>query len=437
MPRREADEDTTLPSPSPAERSPLTRREFLDRALVGGAAVGTGLGLAGGSGSAEAADRPRGIRRRGSLGRTGIEIPDISFGTFSLERDEGLVQHAIDRGITHFDTAESYTEGRAEEVLGRALRGLGSRRHDITLTSKYWAKPDDSAELQMRILEKSLVRLGVETIDVYLNHAVNDVARIASPEWQRFITLAKEQGKIRAAGLSGHSGRLAECLTYALDQQIVDAILVAYNFSQQPSFASQLKQYLKDLAADFDIVTTHPRLPQILARAHREGVGVMVMKTLKGARLNDMRPYESPGRSFAQAAFRFVLADPSIDGLVVSMTSREMIDEYVEASGSGPPDKEDLALLGRYEARNAGRLCQIGCGDCLASCPASVPIADVLRMRMYDLDYGQTAVARREYARLEIDATACLGCSGAPCRDACPNGIEIGRQTRETHFRLS
>lgn len=68
----------------------------------------------------------------------GIEIPDISMGTFALEHDESLVHHALDRGITHFDTAESYADGRAEEVLGRALRG---RRSEVTLTTRFNVGP--------------------------------------------------------------------------------------------------------------------------------------------------------------------------------------------------------------------------------------------------------------------------------------------------------
>jgi len=58
------------------------------------------------------------------------------------------------------------------------------------------------------------------------------------------------------------------------------------------------------------------------------------MKTLMGARLNDMRPYERGGATFAQAAFRWVLSNPRVDGLIVSMNSREAIDEYLGASGS-------------------------------------------------------------------------------------------------------
>ena len=434
-------------SGSDEEAGGWTRRSFLSEAVRRGGVIGLGVPLAasergnpnGSSISLEdshqvgAPDRVAHIRRRTRLGRTGIEIPDISFGSFALEDDENLVRHALDRGITHFDTAESYTDGRAEEVLGRALR---DRRHEVTITSKFWAKPEHTAEEQMAVLERSLRRLQTDYIDIYLNHAVNDVARLDSDSWQTFVERAKRDGKIRSAGMSGHAGHLGECLRYALDHELVDIILVAYNFSQEPGFGESLTRYLRRLAASFDLVTTNPDLPGLLARAHAEDVGVMVMKTLKGARKNDMRPYEAPGGTFAQAAFRWVLSNPSIDGLVVTMTDPGMIDEYVAASGSGPPDAADLALLARYVARNAGRSCQIGCGDCQDACPVGVPIADLMRVRMYDRDYGLDRVAQREYASLPINAAACLECSGLPCESVCPNGLVISELNRDTHAGL-
>jgi predicted aldo/keto reductase-like oxidoreductase len=287
----------------------------------------------------------------------------------------------------------------------------------------------------MKVLEQSLRRLRTDYVDIYLNHAVNDVARLESEEWQAFTARAKEQGKIRFAGMSGHSGRLTECLGYALDHDLVDVILVSYNFAQQPSFRQQVMRYFKDLAADFDLVTTHPELPEMLRRAHEKGVGVMVMKTLKGAEANWMAPYEAPGRSFAQSAFRWVLSDPNVDALTVTMKSTAMVDEYVEASGQAP-DREDLAMLTTFERLAAGRSCQIGCGECAASCPAGVPIPDIMRMRMYHRSYAVPDVAAAEYACLSPDAEPCLSCSGAPCASACPNGLPIADWNRGTHRRL-
>ncbi|HZO09404.1 MAG TPA: aldo/keto reductase, partial [Myxococcota bacterium] len=381
--------------PPPRDERGLRRRDLLRL----GALAGAGLLAEGGAWPAVAAavaEAPR-IRRRVTLGRTGLVVSDIGFGTSALRGDERLVHHALDRGITHFDTAEGYTGGEAERTLGRALRG---RRNDVTITSKVVAAADDPAPKLMRELEESLRRLQTDRIDVYMNHAVNDVARLENPGWREFTRRAKQQGKIRFVGMSGHGPRLAACLDHALASDQVDAILVAYNFSQDPGFLERLQDGALGLAPGIDAIAPQPQLPALLRRAHAQRVGVMVMKTLKGARLNDMRPYETGGATFAQAAFRWVLASPDVDALVVTMRSPEQVDEYVAASGSEGRARADFPLLARYEARNGRSQCQPGCGACAASCPDGVPISDALRSRMYAVDYGDAGQALGEYARL-------------------------------------
>src|SRR5206468_2445381 len=143
-----------------------------------------------------------------------------------------------------------------------------------------------------------------------------------------------------------------------------------------------------------------PELPRLLAKAKQKNVGVIAMKTLRGARLNDLRRYEAGGHTFAQAAFRWVLSGPHVDALIITMTSPEQVDEYLGASGADAVSRADFELLARYEARNGATQCRYGCATCLAACPEGVPIVDVLRARMYADDYGDLAFARDEYAGL-------------------------------------
>ncbi|MEN8183863.1 MAG: aldo/keto reductase [Myxococcota bacterium] len=402
-------------------RAGLHRREFLRQ----GAAAGLGLGLLPlAPVEALAAEPPR-IRRQVRLGRTGLEVSDIGFGSSRLSGDEALVQHALDRGITYFDTAAGYTGGRSEETLGRALRG---HRDRVTLVSKVKTRPTSSRTELMRALEGSLGRLQTDRLDVYFSHAVNDVARLENPEWAEFVSRAKQQGKIRYSGLSGHGGRLAACLEYALDHDLVDVILVAFNFGQDPGFASRFLDR-------FDFIALQPELPRMLARARSQDVGVVAMKTLMGAKLNDMRPWEANGATFAQAAFRWVLSTPNVDSLIVTMKSPERVDEYVAASGAAP-GTPDVSLLRRYLARHGDTQCRYGCSACADACPAGVPISDVLRTRMYAQDYGDLELARSDYALLARDAAACLSCTATPCAGACPHGIPIERLTVPTHREL-
>jgi predicted aldo/keto reductase-like oxidoreductase len=261
-------------------------------------------------------------------------------------------------------------------------------------------------------------------VDAYLNHAVNDVERISNPEWAEFTELARKQGKIRFRGLSGHAGRLVPCIEYGLDNGLLDVILVAYNFGQDPAF------YQSFLTA-FDFITLQPELPALLERAHAEGVGTVAMKTLMGARANDMRPFEREGGTFSQAAFRWALSNPNVDALIVSMNDPQMIDEYLGASGSTRVSRKDLELLGRYASKNGAAYCQHGCSLCEGACPAGVEISEVLRTRMYAVDYRDSALAREDYAKLPRGASACLSCDRSPCAGACPNGINIAARTRE------
>jgi len=321
------------------------------------------------------------IKGFAELGKTGLKVSDISFGSSRLRSgEERLVEHAIDRGVNYIDTAESYTGGQSEEVIGNALKG---KRDKVILASKQFAGTTTTRESMMHELEASLKRLQTEHIEVYFNHAVNNKDRLDNPEWYEFISRAKKQGKIAHSGISGHAGRLTEVLDHAIDNDLVDVILAAYNFGQDPAF------------------------------------------------------YERLTKSFAQAAFRWTLSNPNVDALIVSMTGIEQIDEYLGASGAHSVADSDMRLLKEYAHLNGASYCKHACNRCEGSCPFGVPIADVLRTRMYATDYKDVAFAKAEYSLLAADASPCLSCSGEPCAGACPHGIDIASFCAPTHRLLA
>jgi predicted aldo/keto reductase-like oxidoreductase len=118
------------------------------------------------------------------------------------------------------------------------------------------------------------------------------------------------------------------------------------------------------------------------------------------------------------------------------MTSLEKIDEFLGASGATALAAGDLELMWHYAALNGMTYCRHACNACAGACPYGVQISDVLRTRMYATDYEDLAFARDEYAALERNATACLTCSGAPCRDACVHGIPLAELCGPTHRML-
>ena len=402
----------------------IDRRDFLK--LGAGTAIGAaGTGFAAADSSVGNSETSR-IRSYRRLGRTGLEVSDISLGSSSTA-DPNIVAYAYDRGVNFFDSAESYRWGGAEKAIGRALKG---RRDKVYLTSKTKAGASDTRGEIMASLEESLQRLQTDYVDIYFNHSVNDVDRLRNDEWLEFCELAKRQGKIRYRGVSGHGSQLASCIDYALDNDMADVILVAYNFAQDPDFYDKLRHV-------FHWSAIQPELPRLLEKAKEKDVGVLAMKTLMGARLNDMRPYEKPGSTFSQAAFRWVLSDPNVDALLISMSGREDIDEYVAASGTTGNTAYDRQLLERYAFMRSGQYCQPGCNACADACPSKVEIAEVLRTRMYDVDYGDRALARDEYAALGPAASACIDCETRDCMGSCPIGVPIAEFTLDAARRLA
>ncbi len=398
------------------------RRGFL-RMGAGAALAVTGAGAMVDSG--RAANEAR-VRRYVRLGRTELQVSDISLGSSSTS-DPDVVLRAFEKGVNYFDSAESYRWGGAEEAIGTALKG---RRDKVILTSKTKAGASESRRDMMKALEGSLRRLQTDYVDIYFNHSVNDVDRLRNQEWLEFTELAKRQGKIRFRGVSGHGSQLANCIDYTIDNDIADVILVAYNFAQDPDFYDKLRHV-------FHWSAIQPQLPRLLEKAKQKDVGVVAMKTLMGARLNDMRPYERPGGTFSQAAFRWVLSDPNVDALVISMSSTSDVDEYLAASGSEKLSDYDRQLLERYAYMRAGQYCQPGCNACANSCPQKVEIAEVLRTRMYDVDYGDRSLAKAEYKALGGGAAACIDCKTQQCMGVCPVGVPIAQFTREAATRLA
>jgi predicted aldo/keto reductase-like oxidoreductase len=349
------------------------------------------------------------------LGRTGFAMSDISFGCAGLS-DPNVVKRAIERGINYFDTSPDYSNAASERALGEGIRGTARDR--LFIVSKFCTADghlatDATADEVVAAVEASLGRLGTDYVDLVHVHAVNSLDRLLAPGIHEAFDRLRRAGKVRFLGVSSHTPDLETVMRHAVDSGRFDVIMVAYNFADWP-----------DLHA-------------IFRDAHQRGVGVVAMKTLKGARhtqLADFTPSER--ESFAQAAFKWVLSNPDVSGLVVSISHFDQIDEYLHASGR-PFAEGDRALLEKYDRLVANDYCRPGCGACLPACPAGVAIDDVLRYQMYAESYGRERQAMRQYARLGSarQASPCVDCP-APCQDACPHGLPVRDKLVRAHAQL-
>lgn len=221
-----------LHSSNEPQQHGLSRRRF-----VQGAALASGAALVPGSSSpasAQAVDQTRQPRNppnpvvknfqgsygnvpipdfevpKRSMGKTGLQVSIIGLGGYHLgavssqQEVNEMVAKALDHGINFFDNAWEYHQGISEERVGTALRGKRDRAIVMTKVCTHGRKKD----LAMRQLEESLTRLQTDHIDVWQVHEViyyNDPERAyATDGVVEALTAAKQQGKVRFVGFTGH-----------------------------------------------------------------------------------------------------------------------------------------------------------------------------------------------------------------------------------------
>jgi predicted aldo/keto reductase-like oxidoreductase len=356
--------------------------------------------------------RVRSYRR---LGRTNVEVSDISLGSTRLGRygGEEVARLALDRGVTYIDTAPDYVDTGSELAIGRALEG---RRDRVFLATKF-CRPDghlpkgSSVSEYVEVVEASLRRLRTDHVDLVHIHSCEDVERLMDENVHEAFDRLREQGKARFLGVSTHTPSLVEVANTAIESDRFDVLMLAYHHGAWPQLGS------------------------VIERAASRDIGVVAMKTLKGARHRKLLETRAEADSYTQAAFKWVLSNPAVSCLVISMNEPVQVDEFLYASGR-PFEPADVAVLEKYDELVAGVHCFQHCGQCLGACPEGLRIDEVLRHRMYFEDYGDEKEAMRLYARLPVKADVCSGCS-APCAGACPHGIAIQERTTGAHALLT
>jgi len=145
-----------------------------------------------------------------------LTIPKIGFGTWSIGGESSpnlkidtdsmtALRSALDVGYIHFDTAEYYADGHAEELLGRAVRDSNTKRENLFITSKVspeHLKHDDV----FKSCENSLRRLNMEYIDLYLIHW--PYAGMKLEETFRALNKLVRDGKVKHLGVSNFNLKL-------------------------------------------------------------------------------------------------------------------------------------------------------------------------------------------------------------------------------------
>ena len=380
--------------------SKTSRRDFLSASL----AAGLLAPLVHATPAMDALNPPEAATPTGSavklsyriLGRTGLRVPTVGFGCM-ITSDPSVVERAVDLGINYFDTARGYQHGNNERMVGAAL---GAKRKQVVLSTKTHAS-DKAGMLQH--IDESLRELNTDYIDIWYLHGRSGPADI-SDEHIEVQQLAKQQGKIRFAGVSTHSGQ-AQLIPWMVQKGVFDVVLSSYNFTMEPA------------------------MEQAIATAAKAGMGVVAMKVMAGG-FRSAQPGTPLAQKFVQpgallSALKWVINKPGVGTTIPSMTDMDQLDENVKAMDH-PYSDADARILAAHLEQIRPFYCRM-CGQCENACRQGLPVADVLRCLTYAEGYGQFTLGRERYLELaQSRSSRCTDCAG--CTVNCPHGVQVAQR---------
>ena len=278
-----------------------------------------------------------------TFGRTGLSVSRLSMGCNRLG-DPGvdpaqwppIVRRALDLGITFFDSSENYNEGRSEAILGEvtseseqpvviATKGGFSTGVDIVR--------DYSGEGILRAARGSRERLKRDTIEMYMLHSPT-VAQLENDTWPQAIETLKAEGTIQYFGIST-SNHASGIKAIEMD---ADLLQIEYDLLD-PSAEDELLPLARK--HDLGIMIRTPLARGLLSGKFRAGQAIPPEQQwrrptgdrlqLRLQRIEQLRFLEREGQTLAQAACRWLLAQPGIHCVIPGARTLEQLESNVGA----------------------------------------------------------------------------------------------------------
>ena len=283
-----------------------------------------------------------------TLGKSAIEVSEVSFGCMSLGEEHvdnaTLLHRALDEGITLFDTADLYQRGENEITVGKAFKGMRDRVVLATKVGNKW-RPDGtgwdwnpSKAYILRAVEESLRRLQTDYIDLYQLHG-GTIEDPIDDTIEAFETL-RRQGKIRAYGIS--SIRPNVIREYVRRSNIASVMMQYSLLDRRPEEAclGLLQQHGIGVLARGSyaqgLLLGKPSKPYL---GHPED-GV-------AAAAEAVRKTAGNQRTAAEVAARFVLHHPAITSAVLGVRTEEQLQDALRVAEAAPLKEAEMEELKR------------------------------------------------------------------------------------------
>lgn len=270
------------------------------------------------------------------MGRTGLMVSILGMGGYHLgsaagqQEVDNMVAKALDRGINFFDNAWEYHKGMSEERVGIALKGKRDKAIVMTKVCTHSRKKD----VAMQQLEESLKRLQTDHLDVWQVHEViyyNDPEKAYAPDGVlEALTAAKQQGKVRFVGFTGHKNPSIH----------LDMIKRGFPFDtvQMPinPFDPSFRSFERD----------------VLPVAVSKGMAVFSMKSMSGSGESIVHGALTP-----MEALSYAMSVPGVSTTISGMDSMEVLDQNLHILHAFKPlaDQQMDALREHGKQFNDGR----------------------------------------------------------------------------------
>lgn len=345
-----------------------------------------------------------------TLGKTGIKVPVIGMGVMNAN-NPALIKAAMDKGITFYDTANGYQNGRNEEMLGEVFKDYP--RNSFIISTKVAPNGVDtntgiptSATTPEDFLEKfntSLKRLRMEYVDILYMH------KALSPEMVNFKPIVKvmqqlkKEGKTKFIGVSTHN--LPKIIDAMVKAGIWDVVLTTYNFLN----TELIRANSEPPVFNMDIA---------IKKASDAGLGIVGMKALAGGGFLDKARTKPINTT---AAIKWVLSNPNVHTTIPGMTNFDQLDlnmKILEDITLNDQEKKDLSF-----AQNEAGLYCIACNNCIPDCKLNLPIPEIMRAYMYAYGYANKELAYTLLTNLSTGDNPCSKCE--KCSATCTKNFNI------------
>ncbi|AXG74480.1 aldo/keto reductase [Flavobacterium arcticum] len=279
------------------------------------------------------------------LNKINQKISEVSFGCMSLQSDskdnDTLINKAIDKGITLFDTADLYEKGENEKLLGTALKG---RRKDIVLSTKVgnrWREDGSgwdwcpTKKHILKAVDESLKRLQTDYIDLYLLHGgtIDDPIDETIEAFERL----QEQGKILSYGLSSIRPNVIREFVKRSD---ITAVMTQYSLLDRRPEEETLGLLRENNIGILARGTVGGGL--LAGKPAKDYLGIDITKI--AIILNKVKDVLLE-RDLGEKALRYVIDNPAITTAVVGIRTIEQLTEAIRAANSSLLTTEEREIL--------------------------------------------------------------------------------------------